>query len=243
MRDPHLRRRPLLARRLASGLPPWAVARGSDMPEDEMAALLFEAGFRELVDGYAGILAMTREARLARMERIAGEILDDALTRRDPNAALFVLRERRKKRDPFVTLAKGFCDTLDREQARSRPAAAGDRGRPADAGDAGPGAEPAACPDTAIDPASDPVAATEAAEAAAAMRPDRRVHPVDAAIWRKATALRQKMLDEQLLHHAVAARERAGAAATCRWSRTRCSRWPRCPWPPTPCCPATTCRR
>jgi hypothetical protein len=35
-----------LARRLASGLPPWAVARGSNMPEADMAALLFEAGFR-----------------------------------------------------------------------------------------------------------------------------------------------------------------------------------------------------
>ena len=62
-------------------------------------------------------------------------------------------------------------------------------------------------PPLSIDPACDPVAATEAAEAAAAMRPDRRVDPVDAALWRKATALRQKMLDEQLLHHAVAARE------------------------------------
>ena len=119
MHSPHHTRRPLLARRLASGLPPWAVARGSNIAEDDLSALMFDAGFRELVDGYADILAMTREARLARMERIAGEILDDALTRRDPDAALFVLRQKHKKRDSIAVLAKGFCDTLERERCSS----------------------------------------------------------------------------------------------------------------------------
>ena len=35
------------------------------------------------------------------------------------------------------------------------------------------------------------------------MRPDRHLHRIDALVYRKATALRQKMLDEQVLHHAV----------------------------------------
>jgi hypothetical protein len=57
--------------------------------------------------------------------------------------------------------------------------------------------EPAPAPDTLQ-------AAAAAAEAAEAMRADRRVDPVDAAIYRKAGALRREMLGEQVLHHAVA---------------------------------------
>jgi hypothetical protein len=120
-------------------------------------------------------------------------------------AALFVLRQRQTKRDPFVTLAKGFCNTLERERARAerlRQEIAAGRLTPETPV---PAAEPAPAP--TIDPACDPIVATEAAEAAAAMRPDRHVSRLDAALWRKATALRQKMLDEQLLHHAVAAHE------------------------------------
>ena len=191
--DPHLRRRPLLARRLAAGLPPWAVARGSNLPEDDLAALLFDAGFRELVDCCAGILAMSREARLARMERIAGEIIDDALTRRDPTAAMFVLRQRQKKRDPIATLARGFCNTLERERARAERLNV-----EIEAGRLAPETPPPA-PEPAP---TDPMAEALAAEA---MRPDRHPDPIDAALWRKASALRQKMLDEQVLHHAVEA--------------------------------------
>ena len=43
------------------------------------------------------------------------------------------------------------------------------------------------------------------------MRSHRRIHRIDAVVYRKATALRQKMLDEQMLHHAVTARQETEA--------------------------------
>ena len=120
MRDPHLRRQTLLARRVASGLPPWAAARGSNMPVEDMAALMFDAGFRALIDSFAGIMRMDRETRLRRMQRIAGDILDDALAQGDRQVAMFMRHEQNRKRDPLATLAKGFCNTLQREQAKAK---------------------------------------------------------------------------------------------------------------------------
>ena len=175
------------------------MARGSNLPEDDLAALLFEAGFRELVDCCAGILAMSREARLARMERIAGEIIDDALTRRDPVAAMFVLRQRQTRRDPIATLARGFCKNFERERAKAQRLNA-----EIDAGRLTPDT-PAALPAPPPAPEPTPTDPMAQALAAEAMRPDRHPDPMDRALWRKASALRQKMLDEQVLHHAVEA--------------------------------------
>jgi hypothetical protein len=182
------------------------VAKGADMPADDLAELMFEAGFRELVGSMAELMALDDDARLKRMLRLADQIIMDALSRTDLNAALFVRREHLLKRNPRQSLAKGLSRLLQREMAKAgRLQAEIDAGRltpdtPAPAAPVQP--EPA--------PAAEPLlAAVEAVEAAEAMRPDRRVHRVDAAIYRKAGALRQAMLDEQLLHHAVAAQAAA----------------------------------
>jgi hypothetical protein len=160
---------------------------------------MFEAGFRELVGSMAELMAMDDDARLKRMLRLADQIIMDALSRTDLNAALFVRREHLLQRNPRKSLAKGLSRLLQREMAK-----AGRLRAEIDAGRLTPDTPaPAAPPAPEASPAAEPLLA--AVEAVEAMRPDRRVHRVDAAIYRKAGALRQAMLDEQLLHHAVAA--------------------------------------
>ena len=43
-------RRLTLARRLAAGMPAWAVARASNIPLEELESLVVEQGFAELVE-------------------------------------------------------------------------------------------------------------------------------------------------------------------------------------------------
>jgi hypothetical protein len=204
---PHTRRL-LLARRLAAGLPPWAVAKGSNLPAEAMEGLLVEQGFAELIGSMAELMAMDEEARLAKLFRLADQIIIGALQRLDLNAALFMRREQKLGRKPGRTLARGLNRTIEQEMARAgRLQAEIDAGKltpsmPAPEPAAPPAAEPAAGPGTLQ-------AAAAAVAAAAAMRPDRHLHPVDALIWRKAGSLRREVLDEQLLHHAVA--EKAAA--------------------------------
>ena len=51
-------RRLTLARRLASGLPAWAVARASNIPDADLEALVVESGFAELVNAMAELMAL-----------------------------------------------------------------------------------------------------------------------------------------------------------------------------------------
>jgi hypothetical protein len=185
-----MRDRVSIARRLATDLPLWAVARGCDMPLEELGHLMWEASFRELLAAWQGVFALPVDKRLARLEKLAHFVLEDALGRNDMRAAMFVERERHRQRDPVVSLARSFSNIVEhdkakaerlREQIAAREAAA-------QAAEAPPAPEP------------DPIAM---AKAAAAIRP--KAHPSDRAVWAKAAQLRRGMFDEQLLHHAVEA--------------------------------------
>ena len=92
---------PEIACRIASGLPLWAAARGSDVPVEEVEALMEEASFREQIGSWAEILRLDPQARKQRLLALANDIIDDALARGDRRAILFVQREsmRRARRE------------------------------------------------------------------------------------------------------------------------------------------------
>jgi hypothetical protein len=188
--------RAVLARRLATGLPVWAVARSGNLPVEEVTALMWEAPFRELIGAWEDIFRLSREERAERLDRLAHLILEDALGEGDRRAAMFVRRERRRRRDPVASLAGSFGNIVEHERARADRLAERIGGM-----DAVPPAPPAA------DPASpEPAGSGPAAQAATTTARQRRsADPVDAALWRKAAELRQRMFDEDLLRHAVAA--------------------------------------
>ena len=72
-------RRLTLARRLASGLPAWAVARASNISDEDLEALVVESGFAELVNAMAELMAMDEAARLEKLYRIAQQVLTAAI--------------------------------------------------------------------------------------------------------------------------------------------------------------------
>jgi hypothetical protein len=178
------RRQATLARRIATGLPVWAAARGSDLPPEEVGALIWESAFREMIGAWAEILEMSPEARRKRLELLAHAVVEEALAERDLKTAHFVQREYRRRRDPVVSLAKGFSHIVERERAKAERETPEAEAQPAPA------------------PAPTPVEAA-VAEAEAARRIPAAPHPDDRALWRQAGKLRHGMLDEQVLHHAV----------------------------------------
>ena len=112
-------------------------------------------------------------------------------------SAAFVLREaRRRRRDPVVTLAKGFSQLVEMERERAR------RHPPPEP----PPPEPSAA-DRHLDVAIAGLEGIEAAvaQARAAARLRRRPDRDDAMLWRKAGSLRHDMLAEQLLFSATSA--------------------------------------
>jgi hypothetical protein len=115
-------------------------------------------------------------------------VIEEKLEAGCGRTAFFVQREYRRHRDPAATLAKGFSQLVELERARAerqeRLAAA-------------------APPEPAAAPAGPTPLAATVAEAQSAARLRGAVDPVDAALWRQAGRLRQGMLDEQVLHHAV----------------------------------------
>ena len=176
------RQRATLARRLAAGLPPWAAARGSNLPAEEVGDLMGEAEFRELVGGWAEILDMAPEARKQRLERLAHMVVEQKLADGCPRTALLVQRSYARKRDPVVQLAKRFAQLCELDRARAERL-----------GETPPAAGP---------PRSPIRAAVGQAQAAAAMRAP--VYPDDAALYRQAGALRREMFSEQVLFAAAA---------------------------------------
>ena len=202
---PH-HRRLTVARRLASGHPAWAVARASDMPPEQVEDMMLEQGFGELVSSLEELMAMDEQARLARLYRIAEEIVADAILHRDPFAALYLQYQRHVGRNPHKSLQQGLNRTLKAEMRKAeRVRAEIEAGRltpDTPLPEPAPPPEPAPVPKTLAE-------AVAACEAAALLPPDRHVHPVDAMLWRKAGSLRRAMLDENLLHHVVADRAAA----------------------------------
>ena len=199
-------RRLTLARRLAAGMPAWAVARGSNIPLEELEGLVVERGFAELVNSMAELMAMDDEARLAKLYRIAQQVLAAAILRSDERACEFMIRQADLGRNPDRTLQNGLNATIEAEISRAERQKA-----EIEAGRLTP-ETPVPEPPPAFDFTRQPETLAEAiaaCEAAAALPADRWVDPIDARLYRKAGALRREMLQEQALHHAAAEQEAA----------------------------------
>ena len=190
MRTIPIRQRVTLARRIAAGLPVWAAAKGSNLPAADVGELMDEPEFRDLIGAWGEIFDLSPEARSERLERLAHMVVERRIAMDCGRTAHFILRERHRRRDPVARLAKGFAQLVDMEKARAERHGAAV---------AAPEPEPAVA---APEPQTPSEAAIAEAEAAAKLRG--KVHPDDAMLWRRAGALRQDMLGEQVLFGAVA---------------------------------------
>ena len=194
-------RRLTIARRLAAGMPAWAVARASNIPLEELEALMVEQGFNELVSSMAELMAMDEEARLQKLYRIAQEILAASVIGGDQRACEFMVRQTELRRNPHQVLQRGLNATIKAEIHKAeRLKAEVEAGRLTQE-------TPVPEPPPAFDFSKQPETLAEAiaaCEAAAALPADRFVDPIDARLWRKAGALRRDMLREEALYHAAA---------------------------------------
>lgn len=111
-----------LARRLAQGAPPAAVARAAGRDPAWLEALLAEPEFQELLAGWRDLLALAPDARTRRLVRLAHGVLEQALAEGRLSAALFTLAEASAGRDPVVTLAQGVERALARAPLGADPA-------------------------------------------------------------------------------------------------------------------------
>ena len=109
-----------VADRLAAGLSPAAAAlaegeRGAALVEE----LLAQEDFRELVEATRECLAEPPEVQRRRLVMLARQTLERAMAwDGDPRAALFVLEEDARGRDPAETLADGVQKARRRAVAR-----------------------------------------------------------------------------------------------------------------------------
>ena len=111
-----------ISQRLAHGLTPAQVARAEGTEESAVTALLARDGFKALVASHAAQLAEPAEQHTARLVKLARQTLENALTLDwDVGAALFVLEENARQRDPALTLAEGVI-AASRRAVRSSTA-------------------------------------------------------------------------------------------------------------------------
>lgn len=96
-----------LGRRLAFGATPAQAATAEGVPEADVATLLADPAFAALVDAYRDLQALPEDAARERLRRLARALLDEMLIEGDVRAALFILREEGRGRDPADTLARG----------------------------------------------------------------------------------------------------------------------------------------
>lgn len=186
------------ARRIATGLPVWLVAESIGVEHRQVGAMLWEPPFREMVASWADILAMDPKARLKRLELLAHCVVENALGDGNLRTALFVQREIKRRRDPVVTLARGFARSAGQERARIERRQAE---KQAQAETQAQAERPALPPEPPPAPPS-PVEAVVAEAEAARKRPAAQ-DPADRAMWGEAGRLRRHMAEEQLLHHAA----------------------------------------
>ena len=187
MRSIPPRHRAALARRIAAGLPLWAAARGSAIAAEDVASLMGEDSFRQLIAAWTDIFELDDEARKRRLLTLASMILEDRLARDCERTARFVQRQYARRHGPREALAKGFAQLVEMEKVRVERF--GRQGG------------------TASPPPTPAHAAVAAAEAGRRLRatPD----PLDAAMWRQAGRLRRQMLGEQVLFAEAAPRPAA----------------------------------
>lgn len=112
-----------LGRRLAAGLTPAQAARGLDLPEAEVAALVADPDFAALVDECRALDATPEDEARQNLVALARFLLTDAIVEGDLRAVIFVLREEERGRDPARTLADGVL-AAHRRAAAPAPAPA-----------------------------------------------------------------------------------------------------------------------
>src|SRR3954447_10258627 len=115
-----------LGMRLAAGMPPAQVARVEGLPEAELDILLARPAFARLVEDYRDLARLPlaeayralprlgREERLARLELLAFDVLEDAIAAGDTRVILWFLTERQAGRDPVRELAEAVVRQAER---------------------------------------------------------------------------------------------------------------------------------
>ena len=103
-----------LGMRLAAGMAPAQVARVEGLPEAELDALLARPAFARLVEDYRDLARLGREERLARLELLAFDVLEDAIAAGDTRVILWFLTERHAGRDPVRRVAEAVVRQAER---------------------------------------------------------------------------------------------------------------------------------
>lgn len=133
-RNPFARRDRLrISQRLAVGMTPKEVARAEATDEAAIEGLLAQEDFRELVEADRALLALPVEEQRARLVKLARFALRNALADDHAGAALFVLREEARSRDPAETLAHSVLARSRRLALSTAQAPAAPRRPPAPA--------------------------------------------------------------------------------------------------------------
>ena len=104
-----------VAKRLAAGIPVAQVASVERASEAGIRLLCESPSFQRLLGGWVEHQGLPHEDRLARLIRLAMDVMELGLLSGDRKVGLFVLDEARAKRDPSVALAA----MLERRMARA----------------------------------------------------------------------------------------------------------------------------
>ena len=107
-----------LGMRLAAGMAPAQVARVEGLPKADVDALLARPAFAGLVRDYRDL---GREERLARLELLAFDVLEDAIAAGDTRVILWFLTERHAGRDPVRRLAEAVVRQAERAATAPPP--------------------------------------------------------------------------------------------------------------------------
>src|SRR3954453_17655680 len=119
-----------LGMRLAAGMAPAQVARVEGLPEAEVAPPLPRPAFARLVQDYRDLARLGREERLARLELLAFDVLEDAIAAGDTRVILWFLTERHAGRDPVRKLAEAVVRQAERAATAPPPRPAPAPARP-----------------------------------------------------------------------------------------------------------------
>ena len=103
------------ARRLGAGWRPSEVARLLDCDPATIHLLLREDAFVRLYRSYLALRQLDPAERLARLERLALMLLEEGIEEGDVRVAGYVVRERRRGRNPAQRLAEGIAAAAERD--------------------------------------------------------------------------------------------------------------------------------
>ena len=115
---PH-RARLRLGMRLAAGMRPHEAARAESLPGAALDALLAQPSFARLVEDYRDLARLGREERLARLELLAFDVLEDAIAAGDTRRLVAVPGIGKKKADLMVLQLRDKVKLLQQSRAAS----------------------------------------------------------------------------------------------------------------------------